>query len=95
MTGFLGIDWAKEGNQYKIGRIVKPAVWDTEVRSPFDRPGVNIKEGDIITAVNGITLDVNQDPYAAFEGLGGKIVSLSIIRKNGTVEDKMEKVITL
>jgi tricorn protease len=94
MTGFLGIDWAKEGNQYKIGRIVKPAVWDTEVRSPFDRPGVNIKEGDIITAVNGITLDVNQDPYAAFEGLGGKIISLSIIRKNGTLEDKMEKVIT-
>jgi tricorn protease len=94
MTGFLGIDWAKEGNQYKIGRIVKPAAWDTEVRSPFDRAGIDIKEGDIITAVNGVSLEADKDPYAAFEGLGGKTVSLSIVRKSGTVEEKMEKVIT-
>ncbi|MGB4840705.1 MAG: PDZ domain-containing protein [Saprospiraceae bacterium] len=94
ISGFLGIDWIKEGNQYAVGRIVKPAAWDTEIRSPFDRPGIDVKEGDIITAVNGISLDITKDPYAAFEGLEGKTVVLSITRKNGLTEEKSEKVIT-
>ncbi|HOY13606.1 MAG TPA: PDZ domain-containing protein, partial [Saprospiraceae bacterium] len=94
ITGFLGIDWKKEGNNYVIGKIVKPAAWDTEVRSSFDRPGMDVKVGDIITAVNGIELDINKDPYASFEGLEGKTVVLSITRKNGAIESKSEKVIT-
>lgn len=77
-TGFLGIDWELQGETFHIGRIVKPAAWDTEVRSPFDKPGVKVKAGDCILAVNGIPLDASKDPYAAFEGLSGKTVSLSI-----------------
>jgi len=76
-TGFLGIDWELTDQGYRIQRIVKPAVWDTEVRSPFDKPGTKIKVGDYIHAVNGIPLDPARDPYAAFEGLAGKTVSLS------------------
>jgi len=76
-TGFLGIDWELTDKGYQIQRIVKPAVWDTEVRSPFDKPGATIKAGHYIHAVNGISLDPARDPYAAFEGLAGKTVSLS------------------
>ncbi len=77
-TGFLGIDWELQGDVLRIGRIVKPAEWDTDVRSPFDKPGMKVKAGDCIHAVNGIPLDTSKDPYAAFEGLSGKTVSLSI-----------------
>jgi tricorn protease len=94
LTGFLGIKWAKEGDRYKIGRIVRPASWNTEVRSPFDRPGVEVKEGDFIVAVNGIKLDPNKDPYAAFEGLSGKTVSLTIGQKSGNSEISKDIVIT-
>ena len=76
-TGFLGIDWELTGSGYRIQRIVKPAAWDTEVRSPFDKPGSKIEVGHYIHAVNGIPLDPSRDPYAAFEGLAGKTVSLS------------------
>jgi len=76
-TGFLGIDWELTESGYRIKRIVKPAAWDTQVRSPFDRSGTKIKEGHYIHAVNGIPLDPSRDPYAAFEGLAGKTVSLS------------------
>jgi tricorn protease len=75
-TGFLGIDWEFTDKGFRIKRIVKPAAWDTEVRSPFDKPGSEIQEGDYIHAVNGIPLDPAKDPYAAFEGLAGKTVSL-------------------
>ena len=40
------------------------------MRSPLDEPGVNVKEGDYVLAVNGVPLDTKADPWAAFQGLG-------------------------
>jgi len=91
-TGFLGIDWELTEKGYRIRRIVKPAVWDTEVRSPFDMPGSKIKEGQYIHAVNGIPLDPDRDPYAAFEGLAGKTVSLST-SSNGNSQEALPTVL--
>ena len=90
-NGFLGIDWEPENGKYKIKRIVKPAEWDTEVRSPFDQPGVEVNEGDYILSVNGVKLDPKEEPYAAFKGLSGKTVSLEV-SSSGKKEDA-EKVI--
>ena len=81
-TGYLGIDWELKDGTYRIARIVRPAAWDTEVRSPLDRPGVDIKAGDEILSVNGRKLSADQAPYAAFEGLAGETVSLKV-RRNG------------
>ncbi len=92
ITGFLGIDWEMNNNLYRIKRIVTPAIWDTEVRSPFDQPGVDVKTGDYILSVNGKALDPEKDPYAAFEGLSGKTVSL-IVSSTGKTEDSKELVI--
>ncbi len=86
-TGFLGIDWDLTKKGYRIKRIVRPAAWDTEVRSPFDKPGNTIRKGDYIHAVNGIPLDLLRDPYAAFEGLAGKTVSLSTSKSGNIVDD--------
>lgn len=77
-TGFLGIDWALQNGRYQIKKIIKPASWDSEVRSPLDQSGIKVKAGDYIVAVNGVALDVSKDPYAAFEGLSGKTIELSI-----------------
>jgi tricorn protease len=92
INGYLGIDWELNNNLYRIKRIVTPAVWDTEVRSPFDQPGVDVKAGDYILAVNGVDLDPGKDPYAAFEGLSGKTVSLTISR-SGRKEDGKQRVV--
>jgi tricorn protease len=91
-TGFLGIDWELTDKGFRIQRIVKPAVWDTEVRSPFDRSGTKIKVGHYIHSVNGIPLDPSRDPYAAFDGLAGKTVSLST-SSTGNSQDADQAVI--
>jgi len=91
-TGFLGIDWELTDKGYRIQRIVQPAIWDTEVRSPFDKTGTKIKVGDYIHAVNGIPLNPARDPYAAFEGLAGKTVSLST-SSSGNSQDVVRTVI--
>ena len=77
-VGLLGIDWSLENGAYRIKRIIRGAPWDIEVRSPFDEPGVDVKEGDYILAVNGIPLDTSKDPWAAFQGLAGKTVVLTV-----------------
>ena len=94
VTGYLGIDWGMKEGKYYIKRIVKPAAWDTEVRSPFDHPGVQVSEGDFILSVNGVALDPNKDPYASFEGLSGDVAVLHV-SKTGVKTDAEEIVVKL
>ena len=76
-VGYLGIDWEPAGKYYKIKSIIRPAMWDAEVRSPLDISGSDIKEGDYILAVNGIPVTTETEPYAAFQGLAGKTVEIT------------------
>jgi len=76
--GMLGVDWELAGGAYRIKRIVRGGPWDTSLRSPLDDPGVNVKEGDYVLAVNGRPLDAKADPWASFEDLGKKTVVLTV-----------------
>ena len=76
-VGYLGVDWQAEGNFYKIKKIIHPAPWDSEVHSPLDISGTDIKEGNYILAVNGIPLNTTEEPYAGFQGLANKTVELT------------------
>ncbi|MEN7549177.1 PDZ domain-containing protein [Rapidithrix thailandica] len=80
-VGYLGIDWDISGEHYRIGKIIKGAAWDAEVRSPLAMPGVDVKEGDYILAVNGVPLSIEFEPYHAFQGLGEKVVELLVNEK--------------
>ena len=88
-VGMLGINWLLEDGAWKIERIIKGASWDQEIRSPLDQPGINIKEGEYILAVNGILLETDKEPYSAFQGLADKTVVLAVNdkpRKEGSRE---------
>jgi tricorn protease len=37
-----------------------------------------VNEGDYVLAVNGVAMDISSDPWAAFQGLNGKTVVLTI-----------------
>jgi tricorn protease len=75
--GYIGVNWEAAGGFYKISKIIHGASWDAEAHSPLDKPGVNIKEGDYILAVNGIPITTETEPYAAFQGLANKTVELT------------------
>jgi tricorn protease len=77
-VGLLGVDWALDRGAYRVARIVRGAPWDLEARSPLDVPGVDVKEGDYILAVNGAPIDPRREPEAAFEGLAGVTVRLMV-----------------
>ncbi len=77
-VGYLGINWETDNTYYRIGSIIDTAPWEAETRSPLTEPGVDVNEGDYILAVNGMTLNTGEEPYAAFQGLAGKTVELTV-----------------
>ncbi|MEP7253248.1 MAG: PDZ domain-containing protein, partial [Ginsengibacter sp.] len=76
-VGYLGVDFAPDGGYYKIKKIIQTAPWDAEVRSPLEMPGVNIKAGDYLLAVNGVPLTTEQEPFILFQGLSDKTIELT------------------
>jgi len=80
-VGLLGCDFALEGGAYRIAKIYAGAPWDVQARSPLAAPGIGVKEGDYLLAVNGIPVDTKSDPWAAFEGLADKAVQLTVNSK--------------
>ena len=77
-VGYLGVDWEKSGEAFRIKKIIRGAPWDNEVRSPLDKPGVNVSEGDYVLAVNGIPMSEYKDPYMALTGTVGKTIELTV-----------------
>ncbi|HSP87217.1 MAG TPA: PDZ domain-containing protein, partial [Ignavibacteriaceae bacterium] len=54
--GLLGAEVVKDQSGYfKITRILKSQNWDKNVRNPLTDIGVNVKEGDYIISVDGIS----------------------------------------
>jgi tricorn protease len=77
-VGLLGVDWEISGGAYRIKHIVRGGAQDIDVRSPLAEPGVNVKEGEFVLAVNGVPLDTSHDPWAAFDGLADQAVTLTV-----------------
>lgn len=80
-VGLLGVDFALDNGAYRIARIYDSAASDFEVRSPLRRSGGKIQEGDYLLAVDGAPVDTQRDPWAAFVGLAGKSVTLTVSNK--------------
>jgi tricorn protease len=76
--GMLGVDWELANGAYRIKHIVRGGPWDAALRSPLEEPGVLVKEGQYVLAVNGVPLDTKTDPWASFQGLGDKTVVLTV-----------------
>ncbi len=94
-VGYLGVDFAIENGFYRIKKIIEPASWDAEIRSPLRQPGVNVKDGDYLLEVNGIPLDTTVEPYAAFQGLADKPVILTVNDKPAKEDAKQVLVQTI
>lgn len=80
-VGMLGVDWDLDGGAFRIARIHQGGPWDVDARGPLGQPGVDVKVGDYLLAVNGVTVDAAQDPWAPFVGLAGRTVTLTVSAK--------------
>jgi len=80
-VGLLGVNFGLEGGFYKFAKIFKGENWNAQTRAPLAEPGLKVKQGDFLIAVNGQTLTTKEDPYAAFQNLAGRVVTLKVNSK--------------
>jgi tricorn protease len=76
-TGLLGADLVREGDVFRIERILRGAPNDLD-RSPLDEPGVDVKEGDYLLAVNREPFTPDRPFPASLENLAGRQVLLTV-----------------
>lgn len=93
-VGLLGADFALENGAYRIKKIYEGAPWDLDARGPLSQPGVNVKEGDYLLSVNRQPVDTTKDPYAAFQGLAGRTITITVSDKP-TRDDSAREVVVV
>lgn len=76
--GLLGADYEVVQGRYRLARVLGGLNWNPELRAPLTEPGVNVKAGDFLLAVNGRELKAPDNLYARFENTAGKLVELTV-----------------
>jgi len=76
--GLLGADFSVENNRYRFTKIFGGLNWNPNLRSPLTEPGIDVKTGEYIIAVDGRDLRAPENLFSRFENTSGKIVELTV-----------------
>ncbi|HEY5883798.1 MAG TPA: S41 family peptidase [Pyrinomonadaceae bacterium] len=90
--GMLGVDFELDRGAYRISKIHEADSWNTSGRGPLSQPGVNVKAGDYLLAVNDKPVDTSKSPWAAFVDLAGKDTTITI-SANPVIDSTARKVV--
>lgn len=91
-VGLLGCDFSEENGFYKITKIYNGESWNPGIKAPLEAPGIEVKEGDYLLAVNGVEIKAPTNPYSLFEQTAGMQV---ILKVNATPDITSAKEITV
>jgi tricorn protease len=82
-VGLLGADYEADAatGVYRIAKIYRGENWDAHARSPLTEPGVNVKEGDYLIAINGRALKPPQTPDELMVNTANEVVTLTVNSK--------------
>lgn len=70
--GLLGADFSVENNKFRIKKIYTGESWNPTLKAPLSGPGIKVKEGDYLLAVNGVPLDATKNLYSYFDQTADK-----------------------
>jgi tricorn protease len=77
-VGLLGADYALDSGRYRFARIFDGENWNPQLHAPLTQPGVNVKEGEYLLAVNGRNLTADDEIYSFFQETAGKQTLLKV-----------------
>ncbi|HXG91749.1 MAG TPA: PDZ domain-containing protein [Blastocatellia bacterium] len=76
--GLLGADYKVENGRYRFAKVYNGENWNPQLRAPLTQPGVNVKEGEYLLAVNGRNVTASDNVYSFFEGTANKQVVIRV-----------------
>ena len=77
-TGLLGADYSVENGRYRFVHIYNGENWNPKLRAPLTQPGVNVKVGEYLLAVNGRDVRAPSDVYSFFEETAERQIVLKV-----------------
>lgn len=76
--GQLGADFTIDQGRYKITKIYDAESWNPDLRAPLAGPGIDVRVGDYILAINGEELQTPDNLYRMLEGTANHQVVLTL-----------------
>jgi tricorn protease len=79
-VGYLGADLepVAGSDAVRIKRILRTDDFELDLLSPLATPGLGVKVGDYIVAINGSPVQRDQDPQALLVATAGQIVTIEV-----------------
>ncbi len=91
-VGLLGADYAITNGLYTFKRIYTGLNWNPNLTAPLTQPGIDVKEGEYLLAVNGIPLDEKTNIYSLFQNTAGKQTRITV-NTHPTLKDAKEFIV--
>jgi len=77
-VGLLGADYSIENNRYQFKKVYGGLNWNPELRSPLTQPGVNVKDGEYLIAVNGEQVKSSENLFKFFENTADRLTEITV-----------------
>ena len=87
--GLLGADYQIDHGRYRIAKVYRGENWNPGLRAPLTEPGVDVRTGDYILAINGKPLSSKDEIFSFFQETAGKTVRLEV---SGSADGKNPRV---
>jgi tricorn protease len=83
--GFLGVEWTADPatGGYRIAHVLAGDPWSADHTSPFNRPGVDVREGDEVLAVGGAPVGSTVSPPQLLVNQAEQEVQVTVRRGDG------------
>jgi tricorn protease len=76
--GLLGADYEIDNGHWRFTKIYDGENWNPDLHAPLTQPGVNVRAGEYLFAVNGVAVTTDREVYAFFEETAGKQTTIRV-----------------
>lgn len=76
--GLLGADYKVDNGRYRFAKVYGGLNWNPALRAPLTEPGVDVKAGEYLLAVEGRELRHPDNLYSRFERTAGRFVEIMV-----------------
>ena len=77
-VGLLGADFEIKKGRYQFKKIYRGERWNPNISAPLGLPGINVKEGDYLVAINGVNLTSEINIYQLLEQTAGREIYIKV-----------------
>jgi tricorn protease len=77
-VGLLGADFTLDGGRYRFQRVYDGENWNPDLKAPLTQPGVTVKAGEYLLAVDGEELRASDEVFRLFLGKANRQTVLTV-----------------